>query len=229
MKYSEFLKIIPDSKIDICRAAFLEHKDKIQIKKEAVVIKNLEKIFDATLKIGVSKGFQAMTMRDLSSGSGLSMGALYSYFSSKDEILSVYLGQGRKIVKQVLEAFLVKENDPVAKLETVIQIHLFLTEKMHQWFYFSYMEAKNLNPEEMEKSIQSELYTEKIISDILIEGYEKNIFKGGDHVLGASVIKAMLQDWYLKRGKYARRKIGVDQYAQFIMEFVSALYLYETA
>ncbi len=225
MKYSEFVKIIPDSKIDICRAAFLEHKEKIQIKKEAVVIKNLEKIFDTTLKIGISKGFQAMTMRDLSSGSGLSMGALYSYFSSKDEILTVYLGQGRKIIKQVFEEFLIKEKTPLEKLEIVIEVHLFLTEKMHQWFYFSYMEAKNLNPEEMERSVQSELYTEKIIADILVEGYEKGVFKPGDHTLGASVIKSMLQDWYLKRGKYSRRKIDVDQYAQFLLTFIKSFYL----
>jgi len=43
-----------------------------------------------------------------------------------------------------------------------------------------------------------------------------------DPQLTASVIKAMLQDWYLKRSKYARRKISVDRYAGFILEFVAS-------
>jgi len=40
--------------------------------------------------------------------------------------------------------------------------------------------------------------------------------------LTASVIKAMLQDWYLKRGKYAKRRIPVEKYAQFVLQFIEA-------
>ena len=34
--------------------------------------------------------------------------------------------------------------DPRAKLKRVIQSHLFLSEVMQPWFYFAYMETKNL-------------------------------------------------------------------------------------
>jgi len=225
MKYNEFLDTISDSRIDICRNVFFEYRDEIKIKKEKTVLKNLEKIFDATLKIGIEKGFQAMSMRDLSSVSGLSMGALYSYFSSKEEILRAFLSEGRKIICQILGESIEKEEDPVVKLETAVEVHLFLTEKMHKWFYFSYMEAKNLSPEEKENAVQSELYTEKLIENILIAGFQKGEFVETDHSLAASVIKAMLQDWYLKRGKYARKNIAVDQYAEFIMSFIKSFYL----
>ncbi|MCF6246709.1 MAG: TetR/AcrR family transcriptional regulator [Desulfobacula sp.] len=225
MKYSEFLGAISDSRMDICQNVYNEYKDKIKIKKEKTVLKNLEKIFDATLNIGIEKGFQAMTMRDLSRVSGLSMGALYSYFSTKDEILRVFLSEGRKIIGKILSESIEKEKDPVAKLETAVEVHLFLTEKMHKWFYFSYMEARNLNPEEKENAVQSELYTEKLIENILIDGHKKSIFVETDNSLAASVIKAMLQDWYLKRGKYAKKNIEVDQYAEFILPFIKSFYL----
>jgi hypothetical protein len=39
----------------------------------------------------------------------------------------------------------------------------------------------------------------------------------GNSLLAASLIKAMLQDWYLKRPKYAQRQISVDHYAQFMI------------
>jgi TetR/AcrR family transcriptional regulator, cholesterol catabolism regulator len=225
MKYYEFLDTVSDSKMDICRRVFFEYRDKIKIKKEKTVIKNLEKIFETTLKIGIEKGFQAMTMRDLSSGSNLSMGALYSYFSSKEEILRVFLNEGRKIISQILVDSIETKKEPVQKLKTAVEVHLYLSEKMHKWFYFSFMEAKNLSPEERENAIQSELYTEELIKGILIDGHKKGIFKPKDHSLAASVIKAMLQDWYLKRGKYSRRNIGVDQYAEFIMTFINSFYL----
>lgn len=221
MKYYEFDEIIPDLKMDICQNAYLENKDKIQIKKEKLVVKNLGKIFDATLQIGILKGFQAMTMRDLSRVSGLSMGALYSYFASKEQILTVYLGQGRKIIQEVLERFIMEEALPIERLRTAVQVHLFLTEKMHEFFFFSYMEAKNLSPEERERSIQGELGTEKMFEEILLDGQKKGVFKQGNHTLSAGVIKAVLQDWYLKRGKYAKRNIHVDEYADFVMDFIT--------
>ena len=225
MKYYEFLHTISDSRMDICRGVFLEYRDKIKIKKETTIIKNLEKIFNATLKIGIDKGFQAMTMRDLSSASNLSLGALYSYFSSKEEILRVFLSEGRKIISQILVELIEKKKEPAAKLKTAVEVHLFLTEKMHKWFYFSYMEAKNLSPEERENAVQSELYTEKLIENILIDGEQKGVFAKADHSLAASVIKAMLQDWYLKQGKYSKRKIDVDHYAEFLMSFIKSFYL----
>jgi len=225
MKYAEFVDRVPDSRLDVCRAVLMANREKIKIKKEKTILKNLEKIFDATLKIGIEKGFQAMTMRDLSCEAGLSMGALYSYFSSKEEILRASLSEGRKIVWQILDEFIQRETAPIAKLEIALSVHLFLTEKMHKWFYFSYMEAKSLNPEERKNAIENELYTEKLIEGILIDGQKRGVFRKTNHKLAASVIKAMLQDWYLKRGKYSRRKITVDQYAQFIIGFIHPFYL----
>lgn len=159
MNYEQFLNTTPDLRTDICRAVFLENRDTIKIKKEKTVLKNLGKIFDATLAIGIEKGFKAMTMRDLSRVSGLSMGALYSYFSIKEEILTAFLGEGRKMIAKILMASIEKKTQPVRKLELAVKLHLFLSEKLNKWFYFSYMEARHLNPEQRKKAIQSEMLT----------------------------------------------------------------------
>jgi len=79
MNYAEFQQLVKVSKQDICRESFAENRKKIKVKKEKTVVKNLERIFDATLKISNEKGFQAMSMRDLSRETGLSLGALYGY------------------------------------------------------------------------------------------------------------------------------------------------------
>lgn len=43
--------------------------------------------------------------------------------------------------------------------------------------------------------------------------------------LVASVIKAMLQDWYLKRWKYKNRKVLVDEYADFVIYVAESILL----
>jgi AcrR family transcriptional regulator len=222
MNYAEFQKQVRLSKQDICREVYADNRKSIRVKKENTVVKNLERIFSATLKIGNKKGFQAMSMRDLGRETNLSMGALYSYFSSKEELLALLQHQRRSITKRILQEHIDKEADPAARLRTAILTHLYLSEAMQPWFYFSYMEAKNLSKEEQAAAVASERYTEQIFTDILIQGQRSGYFLLRDPQLTASVIKAMVQDWYLKRSKYGRRKISVDQYARFILQFVES-------
>ena len=225
MNYLKFKKSVSNYAKDFFSEDFFENRKNIRIKKESVVAKNLEKIFDATLKISNKKGFQAMTMRDLSRESELSMGALYSYFSGKEDLLKMLQNQRRSVTKRILEEYINNETGIADKLRTAIRIHLYLSEAMQPWFYFSYMETKNISGPEQAKAIESELYTEKIFEKILTDGEKSGIFLRRNHQLTASIIKAMLQDWYLKRWKYAKRNISVEQYAKYLISIIETFCL----
>ena len=207
---------------EICRDIFRENQASIKIKKEPVAVKNLANIFKTALKLSNEKGFQTMSLRDLSRNSGLSMGALYSYFTSKEELLAMIQDQGRRLTRNILSRQVTRDMNPEEKLQTAVRVHLYLTEVMQEWFYFSYMEAKNLTKIQQKKAIESELATEQMFIDILEEGKQKGDFSLSDPVLTASAIKAMLQDWYVKRWKYTRRHISIDQYADFIIGLIGS-------
>ena len=217
MTYEEFKQRISDTKQDICREVYLQNQDSIRIKKEKTAIKNFEKIFDAVFKISYTKGFQAMSMRDLSRETELSMGALYGYFTSKDELLGIIQRQGRSMVNRVLEDSLESKEDPMEKLAAVIKAHIFLSELARSWFFFTFMEARNLSEEELSSVQSMEAHTEQILVDILASGEKKGIFNKQNHQLTACLIKAMQQDWYLKRWKYKKRDISVDEYADYVI------------
>ncbi|MCM2283179.1 MAG: TetR/AcrR family transcriptional regulator [Desulfobacula sp.] len=218
MDFEEFRKMITVSREERYLETLSENRESIQIKKEKTIIKNLEKIFKATLKISNQKGFQAMTMRDLSQEAGISLGALYAYFKSKDDLLGMLQNQRRAFIRRALENEMEKEATTAFKLRAMIRTHLFLSELMQPWFYFSFMEAKNLNPEERKKAIDSDLWTERLLEGLLVQGREEKVFLDRDAGLTAEAIKAMLQDWYLKRSKF--RNVSVDQYAGFVIELV---------
>ena len=229
MTYTEFQKQIKASQADYYRETLVNNRDVIRVKKEGKVLTNLEKIFSATLKISNKKGFTAMSMRDLSNETRLSMGALYSYFTSKDEILSMLQEQQRAVTRQILVDSIAGESRPEKKLRVAVRAHLFLSEVLQPWFYFSYMETKNLPAAEKKKAIESERFTEKLFTDILEEGRLQGEFGDVDCQLTASCLKAMLQDWYLKRGKYAGRGIKVEQYAHFLLNLVEAFLMPNTS
>ena len=219
LRFETFKGLVSLSMEDLCRELFLDNRESIKIKKEGVAVKNLVKILDAALTLSNEKGFAAMSLRDLSAKAGLSMGALYTYFSSKEELLQMIQRQSAVVVQVLLDQIEGIE-DPLSKLKRVIQSHLFLSEVMQPWFYFAYMETKNLAKQEHKKAIEAELATEKLLIDIMKEGRDKGVFKAVNMELTGAVIKAMLQDWYLKRWKYARRNVSVEKYAAFVVDLV---------
>ena len=222
MEYHQFKKTVNITHKTICQEILQKNQNKIRIKKEQTILKNLEKIFAATLKISNKKGFQAMSMRDLSRETGLSSGALYSYFSGKDELLEMMQHQRRTMVKRILDEQVAADGEPLLRLEAVVKTHLFLSELMQPWFYFSFMEAKNLPPSQREMAVSSSRYIHELIADILNSGRAAGQFSVQDPGLGAGLIKAMLQDWYLKRSEYRRQGVDVDRYATFLLDFLRA-------
>jgi AcrR family transcriptional regulator len=48
------------------------------------------RVFETALRLFREKGFDATTMRDVAAGAGLSLGAAYHYFPSKDAIVAAY-------------------------------------------------------------------------------------------------------------------------------------------
>ncbi len=221
--FERFKKRAALSMEEICREIYRENRDRIRIKKENVAVKNLVKIFNATLALSARKGFQAMSLRELCNESGLSMGALYAYFIGKDMLLDIILMQGRRIVKKVLEEAIALEKTSWGKLTCALRTHIYLSELLQEWFFFSFMEAKNLSRDRQKAAIASELFTEKIFLDLLEEGNKNREYAVVNPVLTASIIKAMLQDWYLKRWKYRKRNVSVEQYADFVIETIRCI------
>jgi AcrR family transcriptional regulator len=222
MTFQEFSKRVMVSVEDLCREFYRENRATIKIKKEETAVKNLVTIVNTTLKLSYKKGFDAMSLRDLSGESGLSMGALYSYFGSKEDLLSMIQNHGQLAVERILRDHIDRGSGPREKLRSAISTHLYLSEMMKSWFYFFFMETKNLNKKYRKISVESELMTERVITDILEEGVRGKIFTVDNIQLTGSIIKAMMQDWYLKQWKYTQRKISVEDYAEYVISMVES-------
>jgi AcrR family transcriptional regulator len=217
MDYKEFKKIYGASNQDISREVYRNNQNTIRIKKEKTAVNNLEKIFSAVFNISYKKGFQAMSMRDLSQKTGMSLGAVYACFKGKKAILEIIQTQGWSIIKKDLERISKTHDTPWERLKAVIKAHIFLSELFRPWFYFTFMEARNI-----EAAKFMEEHTQKILTEILETGENQGVFKPCNHDLTASMIKAMQQEWYLKQWKYKKLKISVDQFADHLVGMVAA-------
>ncbi|WP_322989007.1 TetR/AcrR family transcriptional regulator [Hoeflea sp.] len=205
----------------LCARMYRRHSATIKVQKEAVAVTNLVRICEATIKLSNEKGFHAASLRDLSRVSGISMGGLYAYFDNKITLLSMILeavtSSAMEIIAEPPEAIAI---DPRAHLRWLIERHIALTEIMQPWFAFAFMEAKNFPAANRRTAVESEAATEAAIASVLHQGVRTGAFKIEDPSLTAALIKPLLQDWYVKRGKYRKRNIAAAAYAGAVCDFV---------
>ncbi|MFC1458618.1 TetR/AcrR family transcriptional regulator [Microvirga arabica] len=213
----------------ICSRILERHRGTIRTQKPHVAVARLVRIIQTTLALSNRQGFHSMSLRELATASGLSMGALYTYFDSKDTLLMMILDEVWSAVSATLgnppETL---AEDPVRRLRWLLETHVYLTETMQPWFLFAYMEAKAFPKEGREKARRSELATESLIADALADGVRCGQFSVANIELTAALIKPLLQDWYVKRGKYHRRGVSPEGYVQTVISFVESAILLRT-
>ena len=197
-------------------SVFEMHKDKMQIKNAKVAIPNLEKIFTATFKLSSSKGFQAMSLRDLSKETGISMGGLYSYIGSKNDLASVIEGVQRKYIEQVADEILEAKLEPKECLRGIIFGEIYMMGILRSWYYFCFMELKGLSKEQQSFALDNELRSEEILISIISEGILAKQFICEEPELLASQVVAQLQQWHLKQWKFKLRNVQTEEYARYV-------------
>lgn len=199
------------------RRVFDSHREKMQIKSPQVAIGNLEKIFNCTFRLANSKGFQAMSLRDLSRETGISMGGLYAYIGSKDDLASAIEEVLRQAIDDVMSDQAVLALDPVARIKAIVFGDIYMNEIMQPWYYFCFLEAKGLSREQREAALRMELKFDERIAEAFKAGIDAGLLQTDNLPLMVANTTSMLQQWYLKRWKFQLMKTNIDDYANFVL------------
>jgi hypothetical protein len=200
-----------------------DYSETIKVKSLPAIVENLNIIFNAVFKLSKEKGFYSMSMRDLSKETQLSPGALYSYFSSKDELLEIMQTASLEIFKRIYRSsrpqrFTSKKHE----FYFFINFHLELSEKFHDWFIFNFMEVKSFKFKAKKRSLFHENFTQ-VLLDKNLKGYLREInteIKDETRTILGMVIKSSIQDFYIKSWKFKQKKISRKKYSEFIEKMI---------
>ena len=190
--------------------------ERIGVKRRKPALENMEKIFGATFRLANEVGFRAMSLRDLCRETGLSMGGLYGYIDSKDQLAEMIEDVVRHATLELPRMF-AHIASPHERLEAMVRGTIYLSEILQPWFYFVYMDSRVLNFEQRGMAKNSELSVQTYIAGLLDE--LRPAPKGNATMLAAHLV-AMFQDWYIKRWKYRAAKVGVDEFADSVLLFM---------
>lgn len=162
----------------LARRMLARHQATIRVKNPKVAVARLAHIAETTLTLANASGFHSTSLRDLSEHSGLSMGALYAYFDSKETLLAMILDTVAGVVEEVLGQPPEDLTGPLERLRWLIATHVALTEAMLDWFTFVYMEAKAFPAAARAQAVASEQRTEALIAHILEEAHRRRVPDG---------------------------------------------------
>ena len=224
MDYAWFCKKHKLSNTELFSEFFDLFADTFEVKNKKIAVDKLKTIITATFKLSASQSFASMSLRQLSDETEISMGGLYAYIKNKQQ-LSLFIHQflnhhAEKVFKQIDSSL--PEDSVENTLENIIKTHVYLSEVLHPWFFFAFMESKNLDKSMKKYAIESELMMESKLIKAIEQGQELEIYS---NILSAETIaahiKPLLHDWYLKRWKYKQRNISVDEFCYSIMIFIN--------
>lgn len=132
----------------------------------------IKKIVDTALEIFNTKGYQALTMDEIAKKLGVSKGALYSYFTSKDEILKEIYKNGRQILQKTLTEASQSKDFSIA-METIFKQTTQKYEK-ELGIYFEIL-AISIHNQTFQKILETDYQqdlseTENFIKDLVSKG-----------------------------------------------------------
>ena len=103
-------------------------------KREQTKAANRLAILDAAREVFGELGFEAATVRDIIRRTGLSVGAFYNYYRSKEEVFDALADDGARRFRPILHALSAKASDFESYLRAAVRAYFdFLAGEQESW------------------------------------------------------------------------------------------------
>lgn len=187
-------------------------------KKLQAVAKKQNQIVEGACKVFFQKGFDRTSIREIASACGMSMGQIYHYISSKDDILLlVHKHMHETWIEHLIGSGIDDIQDPELRFRKTIRCTVELIIEQRKLFQFVYAESKHLAETHLKMVLDVDEKTtlrfwRELVGALGIPGFrEKEIRLAASTIAFLNVFEA-LRGWTVKD---IDRKSIVD----FITEF----------
>lgn len=227
MSFEAFRRTIPIGEESVYELFFDANQERISVQNRKLAVPKLKLILESVFQISSRRGFHAMSLRDLCEATGLSMGAMYNYIRSKEELANMVTEMVGAAFVDVNQPLLPTGGLPGARLEAMIRAHIYMSELFRPWYFFVYMETKNLPPDNIKRAIQVEQDMLDQMQSLIAEGEREGIYAPMNTTLVAAACQSLIQDWYLKTWHFKGSDMDATTYADFVLDSTHRLLGYK--
>jgi AcrR family transcriptional regulator len=196
---------------------------KSKIKDKTLINKKRGHIANKSVELFVKKGYHQTTVREIAKASGMSMGALYDYISTKEDILFLVCDHIHSTVNNKLKSSFTGEKNSLQYLKDTIKEYYTIIDEIQDYMLLLYQETKSLNKNARKYIFNAELELTIIFENILKQCIrEKSIsLKNKDTTLVAHNIMVTGQMWAFRRWAISRDislKIYIERQTEMIFK-----------
>jgi AcrR family transcriptional regulator len=169
----------------------------------------------------VKKGYRQTSMKDIAERCGISVGTLYYYIHSKDDILTLF----QEITSEELDKFsrknlkILLQKSPGEAIKKAIDSMISFIEATQDITVFWYQEARNLKPAQMKNLYQREAVEIDMLKKMLQRGCDQGEFKIKDINLAAHNIIVLCDMWAFRRW-IMRKDYTFEQFKKAQTDFI---------
>jgi len=147
------------------------------IKDKELINVRRQELVNAAVELFVQKGFHKTTVREIAKEFGMSMGTLYDYIRTKEDILFLVCDHIFKSVSDKLQSSLVSKKDAVENLRNAVRDYFTIIDEIQDYTLLLYQETKSLNRQDRNYILYAENDLVAIFEDIIAQGVKQKVFK----------------------------------------------------
>ena len=162
-------------------------------------------IIAAGLKLFKRDGFSGTAVKDIADEAGVTKGAFYHHFESKEDLLLLIHHDYIEYQLSVIEAVVAEEGSPTEQLRKMIVAILHAIEKYHENVTIFFQERRYLSGPKFDEIRQRRNDLETVFRRLLNRGVETGEFRQDMDVaitgLGIIGMCAWTYQWYVPEGR----------------------------
>ena len=197
-----------------------------QVKDPDLVKRRRRQIADAAVQLFIDKGFHKTTTRQIARAAGFSIGSLYEYFASKEDILYMVCEAIHAEVERGVSAAMSQAKGGRDALVKIIHEYFMVCHQMSDFILLIYQETQSLPSQWQKRVLENELR----ITGLFVKALAR-IAKTGDLVnlkennleLAAHNIVVLGHMWTFRRW-YLARHYSIEDYIKLQTGIILGMY-----
>lgn len=181
-------------------------------------------IIQATLHLIAVRGIQKTSIREIAAASNMTVGNLYHYIGTREDIIHLAfnygIGQVRELIREIGD--LCETLEPREALKSAIDLYIRYHHANWEGTVFIYKEMGSLAPSLRLPVIEINSHMHDLFIRIIKKGCKTGAFKSADIDLVASAIVSMGDMWALKRWQF-KKNYSLEKYINNLTQMILGL------
>lgn len=192
------------------------------VKDKALIEKRRNQMIKGAIQLFKQKGFHKTTTREIAKESGFSIGTLYEYIRTKEDVLFLVCDAIYEQVRSRLEKVIDPEHASLESLGKVIESYFQLMDEMQDEVVVMYQEVKSLKNNTKDYVLEKERDMVKLLKQVIVTCLPRKVMDK-DAMLLANNIFVQGQMWGFRRWML-QKEFTLKEYSErqihFLMQVV---------